>query len=52
MLSSDGYPPTSLENLRVNTLWDGLFHGFTWIITALFEESSPPSMAMGAPLNT
>src|ERR671939_2128846 len=34
MLSSDGYPPTSLQNLQVNTLWDGLFHAFTWVMTA------------------
>lgn len=26
MLSSGGYPPTTLQNLQINTLWDGLFH--------------------------
>jgi uncharacterized membrane protein len=35
MLSSDGFPPTSLENMRVNVLWDGIFHAFTWLMTAL-----------------
>src|ERR671938_670753 len=35
MLSSDGYPPTSVHNLQVNTLWDGLFHAFAFVMTAL-----------------
>jgi uncharacterized membrane protein len=35
MLSSGPYPPTSLENLEVNTLWDGLFHAATWLATAV-----------------
>jgi uncharacterized membrane protein len=26
-------PPTSLENLRLDTLADGLFHAATWIVT-------------------
>jgi uncharacterized membrane protein len=25
------YPPTSLENLRLNTRWDGFFHSATWL---------------------
>jgi|SRR5512145_1999921 uncharacterized membrane protein len=25
MLTSNGYPPNSIHNLEVNTLWDGLF---------------------------
>ncbi len=29
MLSGGPYPPTSLENLEANTLWDGLFHAAT-----------------------
>ena len=28
-------PPDSVENLKVNTLWDGLFHASTYIFTAL-----------------
>jgi uncharacterized membrane protein len=28
---SSWYPPTSLENLRLNTLWDGIFHSVTWL---------------------
>jgi uncharacterized membrane protein len=35
MLTSAAYPATTLENLEVNTLWDGLFHGATWIATAI-----------------
>lgn len=33
MLSSAGYPPTTLAGLEVNTLADGLFHGATYLIT-------------------
>ena len=25
------YPPDTVHGLRVNTLWDGLFHTFTWL---------------------
>lgn len=35
LLSSAGYPPNSVHNLRVNTLWDGLFHASTYFFTAL-----------------
>ena len=28
-------PPTTLVNVEVNMFWDGLFHAFTWITTAL-----------------
>ncbi len=31
MLTSGGYPPTTLQNLQVNTLWDGLFHSVTYV---------------------
>ena len=27
------YPPTTLENLQINTLADGLFHAATWSLT-------------------
>lgn len=33
MLTSAGYLPTSVANLEVNMLWDGLFHAFTWLMT-------------------
>jgi uncharacterized membrane protein len=35
MLTSAGYPPTSVSNLTLNTLFDGLFHAATWIATAV-----------------
>ena len=28
-------PPTSVVNLEVNMVWDGLFHAFTWATTAV-----------------
>jgi uncharacterized membrane protein len=31
MLSSAGYPINSIENLKYNTLWDGLFHATTYV---------------------
>ena len=34
MLTSAGYPPDSVPNLNLNTLFDGLFHAATWIATA------------------
>jgi len=33
MLTSAGYPPTSVRNLKVNTLADGLFHAGTYLIS-------------------
>ncbi len=35
MLTSAGYPPDSVRNLQVNTLWDGLFHATTYVLTAI-----------------
>jgi uncharacterized membrane protein len=32
MLSNAGYPVTSIDNLKVNTLWDGLFHASTYLL--------------------
>lgn len=31
MLTSAGYPPDSVHNLKINTLWDGLFHAATYL---------------------
>lgn len=28
-------PPDTLVNAKVNMVWDGLFHAFTWIATAI-----------------
>jgi uncharacterized membrane protein len=33
MLTSAGFPPDSVENLEVNTFWDGVFHAATWLAT-------------------
>jgi uncharacterized membrane protein len=35
MLSSAGYPPDSVRNLRINTLWDGLFHAATYLFVLI-----------------
>ena len=34
LLTSAGYPPDSVENLKVNTFWDGLFHALTSVFVA------------------
>lgn len=34
MLSS-WYPPTTVENLRLNTLWDGIFHSATYVFVVV-----------------
>ena len=35
MVSGAGYPPTSVENLRVNVLADGLFHAAAYAFTLI-----------------
>jgi uncharacterized membrane protein len=35
MLTSAGYPPDSVRNLKINTLFDGLFHATTWLAMAI-----------------
>jgi uncharacterized membrane protein len=35
MLTSAGFPPDSVHNLMLNTLFDGLFHASTWVATAV-----------------
>jgi uncharacterized membrane protein len=32
---SSWYPPTTVENLRLNTLWDGIFHSATYVFVVL-----------------
>lgn len=32
---SEPYPPDTLQNLRINTLGDGLFHSLNWVFTVL-----------------
>ena len=33
LVTSAGYPPDSVENLKINTFWDGVFHAGTYIFT-------------------
>ena len=35
MLTSAGYPPDSVENLEINTFFDGLFHTTTYVFVVL-----------------
>jgi uncharacterized membrane protein len=35
MVTSAGYPPTSVRHLEINTLWDGLFHATTYVFVVL-----------------
>jgi uncharacterized membrane protein len=35
MLTSAGFPPDDVHNLKVNTLWDGLFHASTYVFVAI-----------------
>jgi uncharacterized membrane protein len=36
MLTSHGdYPATTVPGLETNTLWDGIFHGATWLTTVV-----------------
>ena len=32
---SSRYPTTTVDNLRLNTLWDGIFHSATYVFVAL-----------------
>src|SRR5215210_3329189 len=35
MVTSAGYPPDNVQNLKINTFWDGLFHASTYIFVVL-----------------
>lgn len=35
MVSSTGYPPDSLYNLKINTFFDGLFHATTYVFVVI-----------------
>jgi uncharacterized membrane protein len=35
MLTSAGYPADTLSNLKVDTLWDGLFHATTYLFVVI-----------------
>ena len=47
MVTSAGYPPDSVENLKLNTLLDGLFHASTYIFVVLgLSCSGAPRIAL------
>ena len=29
------FPPHTMDNMRVNMVWDGLFHMFVWVVTVV-----------------
>lgn len=35
LVTNAGFPPDTVRNLQINTLWDGIFHAGTWAATAL-----------------
>jgi uncharacterized membrane protein len=35
MLTSAGFPADSVANLRINTLWDGIFHASTYVFVVV-----------------
>jgi uncharacterized membrane protein len=35
LVTSAGYPPDTVENLKINTFWDGVFHAGTYLFTVL-----------------
>ncbi len=35
LLTSAGYPPTSVANLKVDTFWDGMFHALTYVFIVI-----------------
>jgi uncharacterized membrane protein len=32
---SNWIPPTTMDAMRVNMLWDGIFHAFVWLVTLI-----------------
>ena len=35
MLTSAGYPVDSVKNMKINTLWNGIFHASTYIFVVM-----------------
>jgi uncharacterized membrane protein len=35
MLASAGYPQDTVPNLKFSTLWDGIFHAFTYMFVVI-----------------
>ena len=53
-LVSNWIPTTSMDAMRINMLWDGIFHAFVWLVTltgillfwqAAYRGESIPSLA-------
>jgi uncharacterized membrane protein len=34
-MMSNWIPPHTMDAMKVNMLWDGLFHAFTWVVTVV-----------------
>jgi uncharacterized membrane protein len=32
---SNWIPPTTMEAMRINMVWDGIFHAFVWLVTLI-----------------
>jgi uncharacterized membrane protein len=32
---SNWYPPSTMEAMRFNMMWDGIFHAFVWLVTMI-----------------
>jgi uncharacterized membrane protein len=52
-LLSSKVPPTDLVAMKYNMVWDGLFHAFTWLMTAtglalLFRAGQKPNVPWSA----
>ena len=48
------YPPTTVDGLKMNTLWDGIFHASMWIATVtglavLWHAAGVPKIRWSAP---
>ena len=42
MVTSAGFPPDSVENLKVNSFRDGVFHASAYVLTALGPSRGAP----------
>jgi uncharacterized membrane protein len=45
---SNWYPTTSIENIKINMLWDGIFHSTTYLLLAIgLFELDPENETVG-----
>jgi uncharacterized membrane protein len=49
---SGWYPPDNLPNLRLNTLWDGIFHSLTWSVLVLAVYGFVRAARRGRPVKS